>query len=71
MLFRSPEPGCHLPGLAVTIAHGSRGLCSAPLCADLVAAELSGEPLPVSARVARALSPSRFLVRDIIKGKHA
>jgi tRNA 5-methylaminomethyl-2-thiouridine biosynthesis bifunctional protein len=63
-----PQPGCYLPGLALSIAHGSRGLCSAPLCAELVAAELSGEPLPVSAAVARALSPARFLIRGIIKG---
>ena len=33
-----PLPGCYLPGLALSIAHGSRGLCSAPLCAALVAA---------------------------------
>ena len=63
-----PLPGCYLPGLALNIAHGSRGLCSAPLCAEVVAAELSGEPAPVSVRVARALSPARFLVRSIIKG---
>ena len=66
-----PLPGAYLPGLALSIAHGSRGLTSAPLCAELVAAELSGEPLPVSSQVARAVAPARFLVRRIIKGSTA
>lgn len=65
------QPGAWLPGLALSIAHGSRGLTSAPLCAELVAAELSGEPLPVTTRVARALSPARFLLRAIVRGEDA
>lgn len=64
-----PRRGAFLPGLALSVAHGSRGLTSAPLCAEVVAAELSGEPLPVTARVARALSPARFLLRAIIRGE--
>jgi tRNA 5-methylaminomethyl-2-thiouridine biosynthesis bifunctional protein len=45
--------------LWVCSAMGSRGLTFAPLCAELLAAQLSGEPWPVEARLARSLSPRR------------
>ena len=42
---------------------GSRGLTFAALCAELLAARLHGEPLPVEARLADALLPLGFAVR--------
>jgi tRNA 5-methylaminomethyl-2-thiouridine biosynthesis bifunctional protein len=45
--------------LWVCSAMGSRGLTFAPLCAELLAAQLAGEPWPVEARLARSLSPRR------------
>ncbi len=45
--------------LWICSAMGSRGLTFAPLCAELLAAQLAGEPLPVEARLARSLSPLR------------
>lgn len=49
-------------GLWLSLAMGSRGLTFAALCAELLAARLAGEPLPVDARLARSLdlhSPRR------------
>ncbi|OYU45334.1 MAG: FAD-dependent cmnm(5)s(2)U34 oxidoreductase [Burkholderiales bacterium PBB4] len=46
-------------GLWVSAAMGSRGLSFAALCAELVAAQLGGEPFPIEARLARCLSPER------------
>jgi tRNA 5-methylaminomethyl-2-thiouridine biosynthesis bifunctional protein len=38
---------------------GSRGLSFAALCGELIAARLHDEPLPLDARLAQALDPSR------------
>ncbi len=56
-------------GLYINIAHGSRGLTSAPLCAELIAAHITGEPLPMPKAQADMLSPNRFLVNSIINSK--
>lgn len=56
------------PGLWVNVGHGSRGLCSTPLCAELIASEICNEFLPMDAELGVALSPQRFLVRDLIRG---
>jgi tRNA 5-methylaminomethyl-2-thiouridine biosynthesis bifunctional protein len=58
-----------LPGLFCTLAHGSRGLLTAPLCGELVAALALGEPLPVAAAVMRALAPARFMARSLSRGR--
>ncbi|GGY32159.1 tRNA 5-methylaminomethyl-2-thiouridine biosynthesis bifunctional protein MnmC [Bacterioplanes sanyensis] len=59
----------YLPGLWLNIGHGSRGLASAALCAELIAAQLDGDGLPVATSVAEALAPCRFLLRDMIRRK--
>ncbi|WCM90351.1 tRNA (5-methylaminomethyl-2-thiouridine)(34)-methyltransferase MnmD [Acidovorax sp. NCPPB 3576] len=50
-----------LPGLWVCTAMGARGITLAPLCGELVAARLHGEPLPLDARLARALGTERLV----------
>lgn len=57
-----------LPGLYVNAGHGSRGLITAPLCAELLAAWLHHEPLPLPRAVAEACHPARFLVRELVRG---
>ncbi|WP_234026678.1 FAD-dependent 5-carboxymethylaminomethyl-2-thiouridine(34) oxidoreductase MnmC [Melaminivora suipulveris] len=52
-----------LPGLWVSTAMGARGLTLALLCGELLAARLHGEPLPLEARLAQALSAERLLQR--------
>jgi len=54
-----------LDGLFVTVAHGSRGLLTAPIAGELIAAQALGEPAPLPGAVADALSPSRFLARGL------
>ncbi|GKT20673.1 FAD-dependent 5-carboxymethylaminomethyl-2-thiouridine(34) oxidoreductase MnmC [Acidovorax sp. SUPP3334] len=49
-----------LPGLWVCTAMGARGLTLAPLCGELIAARLHGEPLPLDSRLARALGTERL-----------
>lgn len=57
------------PGLFVIGALGSRGLCSAPLAAEILAAQLFGEPLPGNADMLAALNPNRLWVRKLLKGR--
>jgi tRNA 5-methylaminomethyl-2-thiouridine biosynthesis bifunctional protein len=48
------------PGLHLSAAMGSRGLTFAALCAELLAAQLHGEPLPLEASLAKAFAADRF-----------
>ena len=55
--------------LYIMTGFGARGLCSAPLLADIIAADICGTPYPVNSKILFNLSPNRFIIRDIIKGK--
>jgi tRNA 5-methylaminomethyl-2-thiouridine biosynthesis bifunctional protein len=61
--------GQYLPGLYLSAAHGSRGLTSTPLAAELIASMICAEPLPVSRALSRALSPARFIIRGLIRNR--
>ncbi len=56
---RRPLVGRLEQGLWVSTAMGSRGLTFAALCAELLAARLHGEPLPLERRLAAALDVAR------------
>jgi tRNA 5-methylaminomethyl-2-thiouridine biosynthesis bifunctional protein len=58
-----------IENLYVMTGFGARGLCSAPLLADIIAADICGTPYPVNSKMLFNLSPNRFVIRDIIKGK--
>lgn len=66
-----PDRACPwLDGLYVNSGHGSRGLITAPLSGELIAAWLDNEPLPLPRSVAEACHPNRFALRNLIRGKH-
>ncbi|HEP0986571.1 TPA: bifunctional tRNA (5-methylaminomethyl-2-thiouridine)(34)-methyltransferase MnmD/FAD-dependent 5-carboxymethylaminomethyl-2-thiouridine(34) oxidoreductase MnmC [Enterobacter ludwigii] len=48
---------------------GSRGLCSAPLLAEVLAAQMSDEPVPLDSVTLAGLNPNRLWVRKLLKGK--
>ncbi|MFJ2488627.1 bifunctional tRNA (5-methylaminomethyl-2-thiouridine)(34)-methyltransferase MnmD/FAD-dependent 5-carboxymethylaminomethyl-2-thiouridine(34) oxidoreductase MnmC [Pseudomonas sp. NPDC087639] len=65
-----PDIACPwLDGLYVNSGHGSRGLITAPLSGELLAAWLNDEPLPLPRSVAEACHPNRFALRQLIRGK--
>ena len=66
---RVPRSGSYSDGLYLSTGHGSRGLTSTPLTAELIAAQIAGEPWPLPVVLARALSPARFLIRDLTRGR--
>lgn len=62
----APCPWLH--GLYINSGHGSRGLITAPLSGELIAAWLENEPLPLPREVAEACHPNRFMLRKLIRG---
>jgi tRNA 5-methylaminomethyl-2-thiouridine biosynthesis bifunctional protein len=56
---RRPLVGELEPGLWLSTAMGSRGLTFAVLCAELLAAQWHGEPLPLPRKLAGALAANR------------
>jgi tRNA 5-methylaminomethyl-2-thiouridine biosynthesis bifunctional protein len=52
----------------VSLGHGSKGFCYAPLAAEVIAAQLNHEPLPIAQRVLQALHPARFWVKQLKRG---
>jgi tRNA 5-methylaminomethyl-2-thiouridine biosynthesis bifunctional protein len=61
--------GGYQQGLYLSTGHGSRGLTSTPLCAELLAAQIAAEPWPLTLELGRALAPARFLVRDLQRNR--
>ena len=71
-LNESPETASAAPiypELFMLGGFGSRGLCSAPLTAEVLAAQMSNEPLPLDAQTLAGLNPNRLWVRKLLKGK--
>lgn len=44
---------------------GSRGLTTAPLMAEILACQILGRPMPLASKLLDALSPNRFLLRNL------
>jgi tRNA 5-methylaminomethyl-2-thiouridine biosynthesis bifunctional protein len=55
------------PSLWLCIGLGSRGLSFSVLCAELLAARMGAEPLPVDARLAQALNALRAKAPQVIE----
>ncbi|WP_211286771.1 bifunctional tRNA (5-methylaminomethyl-2-thiouridine)(34)-methyltransferase MnmD/FAD-dependent 5-carboxymethylaminomethyl-2-thiouridine(34) oxidoreductase MnmC [Paraferrimonas sedimenticola] len=51
------------PNLYVLGGFGARGLCTAPLAAEILASEICGEPIPASSETLDRLHPNRFWMR--------
>ncbi|NWE45805.1 FAD-dependent 5-carboxymethylaminomethyl-2-thiouridine(34) oxidoreductase MnmC, partial [Pseudomonas gingeri] len=65
-----PQVPCPwLEGLYINSGHGSRGLITAPLSGELLAAWLENEPLPLPRSVAEACHPNRFAWRALVRGQ--
>jgi len=62
---KSYRAASHLRGLYISAAHGSRGFTNSFLCAEIIAAQIAGEPMPVGKPVLDYLNPSRFVINDL------
>jgi tRNA 5-methylaminomethyl-2-thiouridine biosynthesis bifunctional protein len=61
------KQGDYAEGLWVFAGFGGRGLCYIPLAAELLASQLLQQPRPVAREMQMALSPARFVIRDLIR----
>ncbi|GGI83626.1 hypothetical protein GCM10009332_21140 [Shewanella gelidii] len=63
---------CHAPvieGLYVLGGLGSRGICSAPFAAEILAAQICGDIIPTNYNTLALLNPNRMWLRKLLKGK--
>jgi len=51
-------------GLYVNAGHGSKGIITAPICGELVAAMACNQPSNMDIKLISKLNPSRFLLRE-------
>jgi tRNA 5-methylaminomethyl-2-thiouridine biosynthesis bifunctional protein len=56
---RMPLVGEVAPRVWVSTGHGSRGMLSGPFAAEIIAAQMMGEPVPAARTLLRAMHPSR------------
>lgn len=61
--------GSYLKGLYVNIAHGSRGLTSAPICSEIVASMANCDNSTAEKEIIDLISPARFIIREIKRRK--
>lgn len=62
-------PGAVYPNVFILAGLGSRGFVTAPLCAAMMVAEMTGAPSPAGRDVAEALHPARFFIRDLKRAR--
>lgn len=62
-------PTPYLEKLYLSTGFGAHGIAGAPLAAEILAAEICGEPLPVPQSLMTHLQPERFLRRDLKRRK--
>ena len=68
--WRFYQAAPHIKNLYLLTGLGARGLCTAPLLAKILTADLTGAPYPIDNEMLFNLSPNRFVIRDIIKRKY-
>ena len=67
--YQPKTPLCWVQGQYVIAGQGSRGTLTAPMTAEILISQITGEISPVSARVVSALAPDRFFRRALIRGQ--
>ncbi|RUR33266.1 bifunctional tRNA (5-methylaminomethyl-2-thiouridine)(34)-methyltransferase MnmD/FAD-dependent 5-carboxymethylaminomethyl-2-thiouridine(34) oxidoreductase MnmC [Vreelandella andesensis] len=61
--------GEHCSGLWISTAHGSRGLASAPLCAEVIASRICDDPMPLELSLVDYLHPGRRIISALIRAQ--
>lgn len=63
------KPCPYLKGLYINVAHGAKGILTAPICGEVIADYIDNTPFAVSNFAKNGLHPNRFWRNEIIKGK--
>lgn len=64
--FGDAEP-VHHTNLFVNTGHGSKGLITCPISAELIASMICNEPLPLPKDLIDMINPCRFIIKNLIK----
>jgi len=65
----SYDSACYHQGLYINTGHGSRGLTSSFLSAEIITAMVSGQTIPVDTEILSRLHPARFMIKQLLSGK--
>ncbi len=57
----------YFPNLYINTGHGSKGLITCPISAELLASIICSEPLPLPKTLIDAVHPARFIIKNLIK----
>lgn len=61
--------GSYYPNLFMNIGHGSKGLVTTPIAAELISALITGSPNPFDTNQSTTVDPARFIIRRLKQGK--
>jgi len=63
--FSPQSEGLYFSGLYLSTGHGSRGTLSCPFAAEILAAQICNEPLPLERELVDAISSFRYLLKQL------
>jgi len=66
--FNLTAPCPFLQGLYLSMAHGSRGMITAPLAGEIIASYINCEPLSLPQYLLNAVNPNRLLFKKLVRG---
>jgi len=61
--------GDYYKNLFINIGHGSKGVVTTPMAAEIITSEIVNAPLPISAELSKMLHPARFLIKNLVQNK--
>lgn len=67
--WRFSTPASYHDGLFVNAGHGSKGLITCPISAELLAAQICNEPLPLERSLSELIHPARFIIKKLIRNQ--
>ncbi len=67
--YRFSSLGSYYDGLYVNVGHGSKGLTTSPISAEIISDYIFNAPFSIDRSIIEALHPTRFTIRALIKNR--
>lgn len=65
-IYKDYKDGQYLPGLFVSIAHGSKGILNSYMAANVISSLISNQSPVINPKLLEKVNPSRFLIQKLI-----
>lgn len=65
--YKDYPSAAYVPNLFVTTGHGSRGMISSVMAAEVLTAQMLGQTPPLDAELNAAIHPARFMIRRLLR----